>query len=39
MAAADFDGDLGRLLESVDSGYAEAITHRRPEEILSNTAG
>jgi hypothetical protein len=34
MAAADHDGDLDALLRSVDAGYPDAVTHRRPEEIL-----
>lgn len=34
MAAADYDGDLDGLLQSITAGYDAAITHRRPEEIL-----
>ena len=34
MAAADHDGDLDALLTSVTAGYNEAVTYRRPEEIL-----
>lgn len=34
MAAANHDGDLGALLDSVTAGYGTAITQRRPEEIL-----
>ena len=39
MAAADHDGDLQALLDSVTSEYEGAITHRRPEEILNDAAG
>ena len=35
IAAADFDGDLGALLNSTLTDYGGAITHRRPEEVLS----
>jgi hypothetical protein len=34
MAAADHDGDLDALLRSVTARYNEAVTYRRPEEIL-----
>lgn len=34
MAASDFGGDLDALLASVLGGYEDAITQRRPEEIL-----
>ncbi|MEQ4209646.1 restriction endonuclease [Actinopolymorpha sp. B9G3] len=36
IAAADYSGDLDGLLADVISGYEAAITHRRPEEILSS---
>jgi len=36
MAAADYAGDLDALLHSVASDYEGAVTHRRPEEILSS---
>jgi hypothetical protein len=35
MAATDHGGDVGRLLEAVVGGYDGAVTHRRPEEVLS----
>lgn len=35
MAQANHDGDLGALLESTVDGYGTAVTHRRPEEVLS----
>jgi len=35
MAQANFAGDIGALLESTVTDYAAAITHRRPEEVLS----
>ena len=34
MAVTDFGGDLEKLLASIAGGYGEAITQRRPEEIL-----
>jgi restriction endonuclease Mrr len=34
MAVIDFDGDVDKLLVSIAGGYGEAITQRRPEEIL-----
>lgn len=34
MAAADHDGDLAALLDSVTTDYGVAITYRRPDEIL-----
>jgi hypothetical protein len=34
MAAADHDGDLDALLNSVTTDYGVAITYRRPDEIL-----
>ena len=34
MAAADYGADLDALLSETIQGHAEAITHRRPEEIL-----
>ncbi len=34
MATSDFDGDLDALLTSVAAGYEDAVTQRRPEEIL-----
>ena len=34
IAAANHDGDLDRLLRSVAEAYDDAVTHRRPEEIL-----
>ena len=35
MAQANYGGDLGALLQSTIDGYGEAVTHRRPEEVLS----
>lgn len=35
MAQANYGGDLGALLESTIDGYGTAVTHRRPEEVLS----
>ncbi|MFC6045220.1 restriction endonuclease [Nocardioides hankookensis] len=35
MAQANYGGDLGALLESAVEGYGTAVTHRRPEEVLS----
>lgn len=35
MAQANFGGDLAALLESTVDGYGTAVTHRRPEEVLS----
>ena len=35
MAQANFGGDLGALLQATIDGYGEAVTHRRPEEVLS----
>lgn len=35
MAAANFGGDLAALLNSTIEGYGAAVTHRRPEEVLS----
>jgi len=34
IAASDFDADLDAFLESVSTDYENAITARRPEEIL-----
>lgn len=34
MAAASFDGDMSLLLSSFVASYGDAITQRRPEEIL-----
>ena len=34
LAAASHDGDLTRLLEGTIEEYGEAVTHRRPEEVL-----
>jgi hypothetical protein len=34
IAATDFEGDLGALLMTTADGYEEAITARRPEEVL-----
>ncbi|ASW58078.1 restriction endonuclease [Plantactinospora sp. KBS50] len=34
MVAADHDGDLGALLDSVLTDYDLAVTYRRPDEIL-----
>ncbi|MGH1564723.1 restriction endonuclease [Mumia sp. DW29H23] len=35
MAEANHGGDLGALLETTVDGYGTAVTHRRPEEVLS----
>ncbi len=35
MAAADHGGDLDALLQTMVGDYETAVTHRRPEEILS----
>lgn len=35
LAAADHDGDVKALLEAVVEGYGLAVTHRRPDEVLS----
>lgn len=35
MAQANYGGDLGALLQSTVDGYGVAVTHRRPEEVLS----
>lgn len=35
MAQANYGGDLGSLLDSTVDGYGLAVTHRRPEEVLS----
>lgn len=35
MAQANFGGDLGALLQATIDGYGDAVTHRRPEEVLS----
>jgi len=35
MAQANYGGDLGALLESTVEQYRDAITHRRPEEVIS----
>jgi hypothetical protein len=34
IAAATFDGDLNAMLEALLEGYSNAVTQRRPEEIL-----
>jgi hypothetical protein len=34
MAAAAFNGDLQCMLEALIEGYSDAVTQRRPEEIL-----
>jgi hypothetical protein len=34
IAAAAFDGDLNAMLEALAAGYSDAVTQRRPEEIL-----
>ena len=35
MAQANYGGDLSALLQSTTDGHASAITHRRPEEVMS----
>nr|WP_241728629.1 restriction endonuclease [Nocardioides zeae] len=35
MAQANYGGDLDALLSATIDGYAGAITHRRPEEVIS----
>lgn len=35
MAQANYGGDLDALLQATVDGYGAAITHRRPEEVLS----
>lgn len=35
MAQANYGGELLALLESTVDGYGTAVTHRRPEEVLS----
>jgi hypothetical protein len=35
IAAADFDGDVRALLLNVANDYAESVTYRRPEEVLT----
>jgi hypothetical protein len=35
MAQANYGGDLGAFLESTANQYAGAVTHRRPEEVIS----
>jgi hypothetical protein len=34
MVAADHNGDLNALLDSITTDYDIAITYRRPDEIL-----
>jgi hypothetical protein len=34
IASTDFEGDLMRLLETTSADYEQAITARRPEEVL-----
>jgi hypothetical protein len=34
IAAAAFDGDFNAMLNSLVEGYSDAVTQRRPEEIL-----
>lgn len=34
IAAAAFDGNFRAMLEALAEGYSDAVTHRRPEEIL-----
>ena len=34
IAAAAFDGDFSAMLEALAEGYSDAVTNRRPEEIL-----
>ena len=34
IAAAGFDGDLQEMLAALIGAYPEAVTQRRPEEIL-----
>lgn len=34
MAAGSFDGDVALLLSRLATGYGDAVTQRRPEEIL-----
>mgnify|MGYP003350566424 CR=1 FL=1 len=36
IAARDFDGSLGELLEAVLAEYPDAVTSRRPEEVLTS---
>lgn len=36
MAQANFAGDVRRLLESTVRDYEAAVTHRRPEEVLTS---
>lgn len=35
MAEANYGGDLDALLQATIDQYADAITHRRPEEVIS----
>lgn len=35
MAQANYGGDLEALLQSTIDEYGEAVTHRRPEEVIS----
>lgn len=35
MAEANYGGDLGALLNSTLDDYGAAVTHRRPEEVIS----
>jgi hypothetical protein len=35
LTQANYGGDLTALLESTVDGYGTAVTHRRPEEVLS----
>ena len=35
MAQANYGGDLGLLLQSTVDQYESAVTHRRPEEVIS----
>jgi hypothetical protein len=34
ITAADYDDDLDALLATIEHGYEQKVTHRRPEEIL-----